>query len=441
MVVSKWTRREVRALRVAALRFTQEKFAEYMGYTASGVAKWERASADRSVRGESAQDLDSAFAKLNREQRARFDAALEESEASLRTDQQTLTQPGGPAAGPSAREVDELRRREFGAAIIGLPVLARDNMTLGKMLAHMGTMTGARVAPELVEYFRTQLGGHYTADMYLGPLYLIPTVEAQTELIIVLVREADTAVRRRLLETGTAYAALLGWLYQDAGNLTASAKWRATTLSLAHRCGDPQMISYALSNMSMLALDQGDGRAVVDYAQAALAAGRELSPKARVIALQHEAQGYAMLGDRGKADGLLDSVASLIGQVDDEHPWGNSCRRTPHHVEVQRATCYGRTGDVRDAVHAAALWDEVIDSMPASARRDNAVFRARQSAVLARIPDPDRAVWAASEAADAVTATGSARLRGELKSLPSHAHSWEHTSAGRELRTLVGSIA
>ena len=52
-----------------------------------------------------------------------------------------------------------------------------------------------------------------------------------------------------------------------------------------------------------------------------------------------------------------------------------------------------------------------MDSMPASARRDNAVFRARQSAALAQVPDPDRAVWAAAEAASAVRATGSARLR------------------------------
>ena len=36
--------------------------------------------------------------------------------------------------------------------------------------------TGLRpVAPELVDYFRTQLAGHYRADMFLGPHHLIPT--------------------------------------------------------------------------------------------------------------------------------------------------------------------------------------------------------------------------------------------------------------------------
>ena len=75
---------------------------------------------------------------------------------------------------------------------------------------------------------------------------------------------------------------------------------------------------------AMLALDQGDGRAVVDYAQAALAEGRALSAKARVLALQHQAHGHAMLGRRDAADRLLDAAAALTDQVDDGYPWGTS---------------------------------------------------------------------------------------------------------------------
>lgn len=300
---------------------------------------------------------------------------------------------------------------------------------------------GGPVAPELVGYFRGQLAGHYTADMYLGPLHLIPTVQVQAELITQLAAAADAPVRRGLLDTGTAYAALLGWLCQDAGDLAASARWRDVTLSLAHRSGDPQLISYALTNKAMLAVDQGDGRAVVDFAQAAQADGRRLSAKARVLAVQHAAHGHAMLGDRLAADRLLDAADALTSRVEDEYLWGNACRRTPHYVEVQRATCYGRTGRARDAADAVALWDEILDAMPQSARRDNAVFRARQAAVLAVVPDPERAVAMAREAASAVTATGSARLRRELKAVPARARSWARTPAGRELRAVVAAVS
>ncbi|MCL2580985.1 MAG: helix-turn-helix domain-containing protein [Streptosporangiales bacterium] len=296
------------------------------------------------------------------------------------------------------------------------------------------------VAPELVSYFRTQLAGHYSADMFLGPKNLIPTVQAQTELLMDLASRADAAVRPGLLDTGAAYAALLGWLHQDAGDLTSSARWRDITLSLAHRSGSPELVSYALTNKAMLALDSGNGRAVTDYAQAALAGERQLPAKCRILALQHQAQGEAMLGNRAVADRLLDSAAGLTGRVDDEHPWGNACRRTPHYVEVQRATCYGRTGAPADAADAAGLWDQIMKSMPAEARRDNAVFAARQAQALAQVPDPHRVLEITAAAAETVPATGSARLRRELGGIRERARPWIRTRAGRELSGILAGI-
>lgn len=194
-----------------------------------------------------------------------------------------------------------------------------------------GEPTNGLVAPELVDYFRDQLAGHYKADMFLGPRNLIPTVQTQTELIVSLLKDAETAVRRDLLSVGAAYTALLGWLYQDAGDLSASARWRDLTLGLAHRSADAQLISYALTNKAMMAVDLGDGGAVVDFAQAALADEPQLCPKVRVLALQHQAHGHAMLADRAQADRLLEAAETLTGLVDDEYPWpgGSFARSSP----------------------------------------------------------------------------------------------------------------
>jgi hypothetical protein len=57
------------------------------------------------------------------------------------------------------------------------------------------------------------------------------------------------------------------------------------------------------------------------------------------------------------------------------------------------------------------------------------------------VPDPDRAVAAAAEAASAVRATGSARLRREIRAIPKHAASWSGTSAGHELREIVATVS
>lgn len=293
------------------------------------------------------------------------------------------------------------------------------------------------VSPELVVYFLEQLPGHYRADMLLGPRHLIPTVATQAQLIDDLIRAANGPVRRGLLGAGVAYSALLGWLYQDAGDFAQSARWRDITLDMAHRSADPQLISYALTNKAMLAIDIGDGRAVVDYAEAALADESRLCPKTRVLGLVHQAHGYAFLKERGRVDEALDRAADLVEQVDDEHPWGNSCRRTRQYIDVQRATAYGRLGDHREAVE---LWNRILGSAPESARRDNGVFWTRQAAALAALPEPERVVEIAATTAAIASDTGSARLRRELVALGRQASNWAKTPSGRELNEIIATI-
>ncbi|MEU0517814.1 hypothetical protein [Streptosporangium sp. NPDC006007] len=295
------------------------------------------------------------------------------------------------------------------------------------------------VAPELVMYFLEQLPGHYRADMWLGPRHLIPTVTTQAKLIKELAHAADTPVRRGLLGAGVAYAALLGWLYQDAGDLNRSGFWRALTLDMAHRSQDPQLISYALTNKAMLAIDVGEGRTVVDYAEAASNDKGKLCPKVRILALVHQAHGNSMLPVKNKdlVDRLLDQAAELVDQVDDEHPWGNACRRTPGYIDVQRATAYLRLGAYREAV---ALWDRILGTVPEAARRDNGVFWARQAGALASIPEPERVVQIASATAAIVEGTGSARLRQELRAIPRRATAWAGTAPGRELDEILSQF-
>lgn len=296
------------------------------------------------------------------------------------------------------------------------------------------------VAPELVMYFLEQLPGHYKADMWLGPRHLIPTVATQAQLIKELAQVADAPVRRGLLGAGVAYAALLGWLYQDAGAINHSRVWRTLTLDMAHRSQDPQLVSYALTNKAMLAVDLEDGRTVVDYAEAALVDESKLCPKVRILALVHQAHGHSMLPVKNKnlVDRLLDQAADLVNRVDDEHPWGNACRRTVGYIDVQRATAYLRLGAYREAI---ALWDQILGTAPESARRDNGVFWARQASALAAIPEPERVVQIASATASIVDGTGSTRLRQELKAIPRRATAWADTASGRELAEIISQFA
>ena len=274
--------------------------------------------------------------------------------------------------------------------------------------------------------------------MFLGPHHLIPTVTEQHRLICDLSGTAAAGVRTGLLRAGTAYAALIGWLHQDAGDIPQSAYWRSVTLDMAHRCRDPDLISYALTNKAMLLTDTGSGRAVVDFGHAAMLGDpRRLLPKTRVMAAVQSAHGHSLTGERAECDRLLDGAARLAAQVDDEHVWGNACHRTPGWFEVQRATCYGRLGAAQEAVR---LWGQVLGGMSGSARRDTAVFRARHAAALAATGEPEQAVRIAGDVAGLVRETGSARLPRELLALRGAMAPWASSAPGRELARVLGSL-
>ncbi|WP_404959844.1 Twin-arginine translocation pathway signal [Streptomyces sp. 147326] len=292
------------------------------------------------------------------------------------------------------------------------------------------------VDPALIDYFQQQLEGHYRADMFLGPHDLIGTVSAQYQLIDKLVRSAKGETRRGLLRVGAAYSALVGWLYQDAGDLGAAAFWRGVTQEIAARSRDPHLVGYSLVNLAQVRTDLGDGHGVVDLCEAALDDNR-LFPKVRVMALQQQAHGASLTGDRTTVDRLIDTADGLLARVDDDLPWGNACRRTPGYLEVQRATCYGRLGLGREAEQ---LWSQVINAVPATARRDRGVYLARHATAAAHTQEPEQAVEIARAAVEIAAETRSARMLRELATLERAMRPWHDAPVGRDLAELLAPV-
>lgn len=216
---------------------------------------------------------------------------------------------------PEHHEEEQVRRQSF------------VSVTAAALVA--GPVAPQHVDPALIGYFQQQLEGHYRADMLLGPHDLIGTVSAQYQLIDKLVRSAKGETRRGLLRVGAAYAALVGWLYQDAGDMDGAAFWRGVTQEIATRSRDPHLIAYSLVNQAQVRTDLGDGHAVVDLCEAALDEANRLVPKVRIMAMQQQAHGASLAGERGLVDQLIDQADRLLPRVDDDLPWGNACRRTP----------------------------------------------------------------------------------------------------------------
>ncbi|MFF2852968.1 Twin-arginine translocation pathway signal [Streptomyces sp. NPDC058001] len=300
-----------------------------------------------------------------------------------------------------------------------------------------GPVAPQHVDPALIDYFQQQLEGHYRADMFLGPHDLIGTVSAQYQLIDKLIRSAKGETRRGLLCVGAAYAALVGWLYQDAGDMDGASFWRGVTQEIAMRSRDPHLIGYSLVNQAQVRTDLGDGPAVVDLCEAALNGAARLAPKVRVMSLQQQAHGASLIGDRTAVDHLIDQADGLLARVDDDLPWGNACRRTPGYLEVQRATCYGRLGLGAEAV---SLWNQVLDIVPESARRDRGVYLARHATAAAGAGEPGHALEIARTVADIAIETRSARMRRELVTLQRAMRPWQDAPVGRDLAEILEPV-
>jgi tetratricopeptide (TPR) repeat protein len=300
-----------------------------------------------------------------------------------------------------------------------------------------GPIAPQHVDPALIDYFQQQLEGHYRADMLLGPHDLIGTVSTQYQLIDKLVRSAKGETRRGLLRVGAAYAALVGWLYQDAGDMDGASFWRGVTQEIAMRSRDPHLIGYSLVNQAQVRTDLGDGHAVIDLCEAALEDSHRLVPKVRIMAMQQQAHGASLTRDRDAVDRLIDEADGLLSRVDDDLPWGNACRRTPGYLEVQRATCYGRLGLGQEAV---SLWSQVLDIVPGTARRDRGVYLARHATAAAGAGEPDQALEIAREVADIAVETRSARMRRELATLQRAMLPWQDAPVGRDLAEVLEPV-
>lgn len=322
-------------------------------------------------------------------------------------------------ASPDANVVD---RRTFvgGVAASLVPILAAPR----------------HVDPGLIPYFQQQLALHYQADMMLGPRDLIGTVTEQSRLISQLVDSADGQTRLSMAGVAVSYAAFAAWLHLDAGDPDTALRWHDVAQEFAHRSRDRQTVACALVDRAMARTDQGNGAAVVDLCESALMDARKVAPEIRVFALQQQAHGASLLGDRREVDRLLDQAARDLRKVTEEE-WGTSCLRTVGYVEVQRATCYTRLGHSADADR---LWSEIIPAAPARARRDVGVWTARHAVAAAQSDQPERAVELARTAAAITAVTGSARARRELGTVERAMAPWQGGPIGQDLAEVLASV-
>ncbi|MGP4104962.1 hypothetical protein [Nonomuraea sp. KM90] len=165
-------------------------------------------------------------------------------------------------------------------------------------------------SPEVITYLTNVLAEHTRADALLGPLYLVPAVQAQLPLIDRLVQSARGADRRPVLELAARFAEFCGWLYQDSGDTECAMHWTNRALDYAQELADPQRVAYVLMRKSNIVTEAGHPGQGLGLANAALNAAPDLTPRLRAVSLRQLANAHALLAEPREFEAAVDQASS-----------------------------------------------------------------------------------------------------------------------------------
>lgn len=398
VVVSTWTKREVRALRKSALRLSQEKMGERMGYSGAVVGKWERATKERPVRGDSAQDLDTVLANLDPTELARFEEALGD-------DDETSSKSPSPPGTTWQLDVQghEVKRREFGRMIAAgaIALTFPDHPQIG--------MNDARHLSDIVDGFIVQDqqegGGALIAaakQVYTRAQMMLETCDFDQQTWA-----AFTAATGRM-------AMRVGWLAYDLDDHDLARRCYADALAMGAQCGNDSLTAHACLTTALQALKlNSPEHPSARHALRLIARVRGLthgSPPGRIHALTavREATAYAALGDRA-------GFARAMGTAWREMDYAVECEpieecptwlRFVSHAEVRfhEALGYDHLGDGSQAIDGFA---EVLNH--ATGPRNRANYRAVLAGAMARAGDATSAVGEAMQVFDVLGQTVSSK--------------------------------
>ncbi|MEU2123811.1 helix-turn-helix domain-containing protein [Nocardia niwae] len=393
MIVSKWTKVEVKALRLAALRLTQEQFAERVGFTTATIRKWERATYAKPVRNESAEALDTELARLTDEQRARFRAEINSvHEATV-----PLVHPrfaGIPSASlvidrhDSAPEVEDIvKRREFGMLLSAAFFAAGGD----RPPARLGIADAQRLDALAAEFGRREQvvgGAALVSDAVQG-------LEAAKHLLDTCAFSEPAG--RAFTSAAGELATIAGWLAYDADMYPLARSCYADAFALASQAGDDELTVHVCLNAAQMALSrQRTGEANPHRALALADRARALTrghAPGRVHALiaTREAQAYGILGERmafGK------SMATAWRELDFalDHESREDCPPWLRFVNATEITSHEARGfsHLGDRARSADLCSGLAVSKTSA--RNSANYRAGSAAALADLGDIGTAV-------------------------------------------------
>jgi hypothetical protein len=281
----------------------------------------------------------------------------------------------------------------------------------------------------------------YTADVVaglrrlggaVGPRTTLPSAMALRSAIAAMARNAPETVTAAALAVYGDLTQLIGWLMFNLGDRGAARYYYDDARSAADRAGNADLVTYALSASSQLALAQGDPRDAIDHAHAARqAARRGGSLFAVAYAADVTARAYAAAGQAGRCRAALDREHAALGEI------GPATLRAPWWYFYDTSFYWGTESEcalrLGMAVEAAEAAGRSLGLMAPVNLHNSALTLALQAEALIRQGETDAACQALTDAARVTTLNSSRRISLRIEELREQLRPAGGTAAVREL--------
>jgi tetratricopeptide (TPR) repeat protein len=268
---------------------------------------------------------------------------------------------------------------------------------------------------ELLTHLREQWHLLVRTDNLFGPRFALGGVLLQLQLLHELLTSARAAARVEFVKQAAQYAESAAWLYEDGGDLSTAQAYNDRAMAWAQEAGDDQMVVWTMFRRSQQAAYRGDAAQVIGLCQAARRNDRVLTAPMRAAIAQQQAHGYALDGDEASTQRLLDEShrwAATDAAGDARQGHGSFC--TDSYIELQRAACYLRLGQPRDAVR---LYEAALPTLPRVYRRDRGVGLSRCAIAHLAVGQPEQAATVALEALQIAVDVGSQRTLRQVQAV------------------------
>jgi hypothetical protein len=263
---------------------------------------------------------------------------------------------------------------------------------------------------------RDLLQSSWQAAQSVAPQLLLPMAERQVRLTCETASGAQLAARSRLSRLAAFQAEFASWLAQECGDEQGAADWIEVMASLADCAADSSLTTYQWIRRAEIALYRDDAQRVIECARRAQTQSNIL-PRIKALAVQREAQGYALAGETLRCRAALEHAGELLElagsrQQDDDRMAGPSW--VPDPGSGTAGWCELELG--RPEI-AGELLAKTVAAISDSECRTRALYVARYAIALAECGEFDDAVDHGHEALEFVYAVGSATVAAQLRKL------------------------